>query len=341
MLRVLGIESSCDDTSVGIVELAKNTAHLRVNVTASQVLLHRKYGGVVPEVAAREHALTILPTIQAAMKKARTTWKAIDAIAVTAGPGLQTALRVGVEAARTLSWLHKKPIVRVNHIEGHVVSSLVGIDMRKIRFPAVALIISGGHTELILIPKIGQYKHIGRTIDDAVGEAFDKTAKVLGLDYPGGPEVSRRARLGNAQRFSFPRAMMKPGDSSFSYSGLKTSVRYEAEKHRLTKILINDLCASFEVAAIDPLIHKTKAALDRTGAKTLLLGGGVAASLTVRQRLQEMIATYQRPVSFFLPDLSLCTDNGAMIALAGSIQATHKRFTPWDKIEADPNWELV
>lgn len=341
-MRILGIETSCDDTAIGIVSYKHSKFTIEANITASQVLTHRKYGGVVPEVAAREHVLTILPTLAAAMKKAKATWKTIDAIAVTGGPGLNTALLVGVETARTLGYVHKKPIVRVNHIEGHVVGAWATPEAQHIRFPAVALIVSGGHTELILVRKVGEYKLLGRTLDDAVGEAFDKVAKILGLQYPGGPEIAKHALLGNPAAFKFPQAFMKRGNLDLSYSGLKTSVLYELQKHRkVTPSLVNDMAASFQVAAIAPLIAKTRWAAEKVGAKTVLLGGGVAANILLREKLQSMVKEDLPGVRFIPPALSLCMDNGVMIAMAGTFRAQKKDFTPWQKLSADPNWELV
>ncbi len=340
-MRILGIETSCDDTAMGIVSYTKKRFKIEAQVAASQILIHRKYGGVVPEVAAREHALTILPTLQAALLKARVSWKDIDAIAVTAGPGLNTALLVGVETARTLAYTLKKPLVRVNHIEGHLMSSWGSTEAKDIRFPAVALIVSGGHTELIHVPKMGTYKLLGRTLDDAVGEAFDKVAKILGLPYPGGPEVSRRALNGNSTAFKFPRALLKSGNLDFSYSGLKTSVLYELLKHRRSPKLVNDMCASFQAAAIEPLVKKTLWAAQKTKAKTILLGGGVAANAELRKGLGHMVAKELPKSRYIQPALNLCMDNGVMIAMAGAFHAAEKDFTDWKKIQADPNWELV
>ncbi|MEK7538036.1 MAG: tRNA (adenosine(37)-N6)-threonylcarbamoyltransferase complex transferase subunit TsaD, partial [Patescibacteria group bacterium] len=312
--------------------------------------IHRRYGGVVPEVAAREHAVTILPTINAAMKRAGRDWGSIDAIAVTAGPGLNTALLVGVETARALSYVLKKPAVRVNHIEGHVVSAWASPE--PIKFPAVALIVSGGHTELILVKRLGQYKLLGRTLDDAVGEAFDKVAKILGLPYPGGPAIAIRAARGDASAFTFPRALMRSGNLDFSYSGLKTSVLYELQKHRhRTASLVNDLAAGFQVAAVEPLVTKTRWAVEKVGAKTVLLGGGVAANMMLREKLLRAVTDGLYHVRFVPPSLSLCMDNGVMIAMAaclrlgfggqGAFQARQHHFTPWRILRADPNWELV
>lgn len=341
-MRILGIETSCDDTAIGIVSYNNKRFAIEARVTASQTLTHRKYGGVVPEVAAREHALTILPTIAAAMKQAGVAWDDIDALAVTGGPGLNTALLVGVETARTISYALNKPVVRVNHIEGHVVSAWASPAAELIRLPAVALIVSGGHTELIHVRGVGQYKLLGRTVDDAVGEAFDKVAKILGLPYPGGPEISRRAEQGHPDAFSFPRAFMKPKDLNFSYSGLKTSVLYEAQKHKkITPSLVNDVAASFQVAAIEPLLKKTRWAVEKTGAKTVLLGGGVAANTMLREELGDMVKKNLPGVHFVPPALELCMDNGVMIAMAAVFRAQKKEFTPWKKLTADPNWELV
>lgn len=341
-MRILGIETSCDDTAIGIVSYRRGKFSIEAQVAASQVLIHRKYGGVVPEVAAREHAVTIIPTLKAALKKSGATWKSIDAIAVTGGPGLNTALLVGVETARTLAYSLKKPLVRVNHIEGHICSAWGSPESARIRFPAVALIVSGGHTELIHVAGFGKYKLLGRTIDDAVGEAFDKTAKVLGLPYPGGPEVSRRADHGNPKAFKFPLALLGRNSLDFSYAGLKTSVLYAVEKlPRLSPATLNDVCASFQATAIEPLIIKTAQALTTTKAKTLLLGGGVAANQSLRTALTQLVAKDFSHVIFVPPTLALCTDNGVMIAMAGAFRAQRKDFTAWQKITADPNWELV
>ena len=341
-MRILGIETSCDDTAVGIVSYSRGRFTIEAQVAASQVLIHRKYGGVVPEVAAREHALTIIPTLRAALKRAEVGWKQIDAVAVTAGPGLNTALLVGVETARSLSYVLKKPLIRVNHIEGHIASNWASPDETKIEFPAVALIVSGGHTELLLVRGFGQYTLLGRTLDDAVGEAFDKVAKLLGLLYPGGPEISRRAMKGDPSVFKFPRALMRHGHLDFSYSGLKTSVLYEWRKHRKRPArLVDDVCASFQVAAIDPLIAKTCWAVEKTRAKTVILGGGVAANVLLRHRLAVAIERRFSNVHYVQPALSLCMDNGVMIAMAGAFRAAKKQFMPWEKIQADPNWELV
>lgn len=341
-MRVLGIETSCDDTAVGIVTLNRGKFTIEAQVTASQVLIHRKYGGVVPEVAAREHAITIIPTITAALQQSRRKWPDIDVIAVTGGPGLSTALHVGVEAVRVLGYALKKPVVRVNHIEGHIFSVLAGLDTTKLKFPAVALVVSGGHTELIFIKKFGAYKLLGRTIDDAAGEAFDKSAKLLGLPYPGGPEISRLAATGDKNRFKFPQSMLGRESMDFSYAGLKTSVLYKTmELGRLSKQTKADIAASFEVAAIAPLVEKSRRAIAKTRARSFVVAGGVAANRALRHDLANMIMANFPKTTFVSAPLSLCMDNGVMIAIAGALGAEKKQFTAWTKLSADPNWELV
>lgn len=349
-MRILGIETSCDDTAVGIVTYRRGKFQIEAQVAASQALIHRKYGGVVPEVAAREHAVTIWPTLLAALKRAGCSWPDIDVIAVTAGPGLNTALLVGVETARTIGYALHKPVVRVNHIEGHVVSAWAS-PSASIKFPAVALIVSGGHTELILVRGFGKYSLLGRTLDDAVGEAFDKVAKMLGLPYPGGPEIAVRALRGNPAKFVFPRALMRRGNLDFSYAGLKTSVLYKLREHRKAAGLVNDIAASFQAAAVEPLVAKTAWAVEKTGARTVLLGGGVATNRLLRQSLAGAVRRDLPGVTYVQPALNLCTDNGVMIAMAaclrlspvgpGAFRAQQRDFMPWQKLRADPNWELV
>lgn len=341
-MRILGIETSCDDTAVGLVTLHRGRLTVDGHVTAGQVLIHRKYGGVVPEVAAREHALTIIPTIQELLRRTKRRWQDIDAIAVTAGPGLSTALNVGVECARTLAYGLRKPLVRVNHIEGHIASAWAASNATAIRWPAVALIVSGGHTELILVRRFGVYSLLGRTIDDAVGEAFDKTAKILGLPYPGGPQISRLAERGDHRVYRFPRSLLGKNSLDFSYAGLKTAVLYETLKsRRLTARRKADVAAGFQAAALEPLIIKSRLAIQRTRARSFIVAGGVAANATLRESLRLMIGREFPRVSLITAPLPLCMDNGVMIAIAGAFRAQHKKFMPWPQVTADPNWELV
>lgn len=341
-MRILGIETSCDDTAIGIVNVKRERVKIEAQATASQVLIHRKYGGVVPEVAAREHAITIIPTLKSALKKARATWGTIDAIAVTAGPGLNTALLVGVETARTLAYSLKKPLIAVNHIEGHIAANWVSPNANEIRYPAVALVVSGGHTELILIPKKGVYRLLGRTLDDAVGEAFDKVAKMLKLPYPGGPSIAAAALGGDDQRYYFPLSLLGQASLEFSYAGLKTSVLYELQKHPIrSPQQRRDVAASFQRAAIEQLVVKTRRALGKTGTKSLLLGGGVAANRLLRSKLTSMVKNEFPGTRYFQPPPSLCMDNGVMIAVAGAFHAQRQALIPWQKIQADSSWELV
>lgn len=330
---ILAIETSCDETAAAVLTVTKNKFNLRANIVASQIAIHRRYGGVVPEVAARNHVGVLLPVIDEALAKARVTPRRIDRIAVTCGPGLVTSLLVGAETARTLSYLWDKPIVPVNHIKAHVYANW--LHNKKIAFPAIGLIVSGGHTELIQIKNDKQFIKIGQTVDDAAGEAFDKVSKLLGLGYPGGPEVSRRAHRGNAAAFNFPRPMERSSDFNFSFSGLKTAVLYASQKvTALNAKTINDLCASFQQAVVDVLVKKTIAAANRHNARTILLAGGVAANTLLRDTLKARAE--EGGYGFLMPELSWCTDNAAMIAVAGYFGTTvdRKKFT------VDPNLSI-
>lgn len=348
---ILGIESSCDDTSVSLLEASEEGFVVLAEKTASQIEIHKKYGGVVPEVAARAHAEYILPLIEEVM----TGQPKPDCIAVTSGPGLLTALLVGQEAARTLGYLWNVPIVAVNHIEGHIHS--VELQKEKIQFPALCLIVSGGHTELIVMKDHGEYEKIGKTVDDAAGECFDKAAKLLGFDYPGGPKISKFALEGNSEAIQFPRPMLKDKTYNFSFSGLKTSVLYYLQENQLSAVqinpinlpagifgmapqtpTINDFCASFEQAIIDVLVTKTLRAAEEYKPKTIVLGGGVSANRKLRETL---VNTFSNTGTTFLsPELRYAMDNATMIAIAGYYKALKHEFTPWKDLKADPQWEL-
>lgn len=360
---ILGIESSCDDTSVALVKANESGFEILAEKTASQIEVHKKYGGVVPEIAGRCHAENISPLVEDVLAGQPKP----EVIAVTSGPGLITGLMVGVEAAKTLSYLWNIPTVSVNHIEGHIHSVEIQDTRYKIQtnskypisniqYPALALIASGGHTELILMQKQGEYERIGATKDDAAGECFDKVAKLLGFDYPGGPKISKFAETGNPQAIKFPRPMLREDNFDFSFAGLKTSALYWLRDHQLSAmqinpiqqpagifgmqregITINDFCASFEQAIIDVLVGKTLKAVEQFKTKTVILGGGVAAN----KKLRETLA--QSPVprsSFLVPPLAYAMDNAAMIAIAGYYKALNKNFTQWDKLIADPNWKI-
>jgi N6-L-threonylcarbamoyladenine synthase len=304
---ILGIETSCDETAVGIVTDGRR---LIANVVASQAAVHARYGGVVPEVASRQHIEAMVPVVRAALNEARARPADLDAIAVTAGPGLSGALLVGLNTAKALAFAWSKPLIAVNHLEGHVYANWLGEDVPA--FPAIALIVSGGHSELVLVEDHGRYRLLGRTRDDAAGEAFDKAARVLGLGFPGGPAIERAARGAIAKPPRLPRAWL--GQSSdFSFSGLKSAVgRMAAE----AKAPVAEIAAGFQEAVVDVLVTKTVRAVEAEGAACVLLSGGVAANGPLRQRLGE-----RSPAPVWAPPLALCTDNGAMIAAAGFYRA--------------------
>jgi N6-L-threonylcarbamoyladenine synthase len=329
---VLGIETSCDETSAAVV---RDGRRVLSNIIQSQIDLHQKYGGVVPELASRRHVVTIIPVIDLALQEAGIDRTAIDAIAVTEGPGLAGSLLVGVNVAKTLALIWDRPLVPVNHLEGHIYAnwlSLPGeLEVAPPTFPLVCLIVSGGHTELILMRDHGQYELLGRTLDDAAGEAFDKGARVLGLGYPGGPAIQRAADHGRTGKHTFPRAWL--GDSyDFSFSGLKTALLREVEQYRrpptrsrrvetaepfpphepieyAPNMPVADIAADYQDAIVDVLVEKTVRAARERGARMVLLAGGVAANGLLRRRLQSALE-----VSLRYPPPILCTDNAAMIA---------------------------
>src|SRR3990170_121943 len=351
IMRILSIETSCDETSVAIIEGKCDKIKVIYNIVASQIKLHRKTKGVVPEVAARAHLENLLPLIKQCAKKVKFDFKTgegIDAIAVATGPGLITALLVGVETAKTLALLWNKPIIPVNHIVAHIYSSLIPGDnfQPKWKFPVLALAVSGGHTELILIKKHLQFKKIGATLDDAAGEAFDKVAKILDLPYPGGPEIEKMARTGDPKAFQFPRPMIGSKDYNFSFSGLKTAALYASAKYKVkSEKLTIDMCSSFQRAAIDVLVSKTIRAAKEFKAKTVCLVGGVAANALLRQTLAKKISETAPAPQFLVPEKKYCADNAAMIGAAGYFKRKtksekRKANDDWKKIEADANWEL-
>ena len=307
MSRVLGIETSCDETGVAIVE---DGCRILANVVASQAHLHARFGGVVPEIASRRHIECIGQLTQSVLDESPGH---VDAVAATYAPGLMGSLLVGVNFAKSLAWAWGVPYVPVHHLEGHLFSAF--LNGASPEFPFLALIVSGGHTCLVWCSQPHQYETLGATRDDAIGECFDKVAWLLDLEYPGGPSIQREAEHGNPRAVAFPRAMVKTDSLEFSYSGLKTAVLYTLRKNGIPRA---DLAASFQCAAIDVLMIKTQLAIEKTGAKRLVVAGGVAANRLLRQRLEREIAI---PVS--VPPLSLCVDNGAMIAAAGHSRLQH------------------
>lgn len=342
-MNILGIETSCDDTCAALVKVLRGKCEIVSNASATQINLHKKYGGVVPELAARTHIESIIHVI----KKA-TGNKKIDAIAITSGPGLITSLHVGVETAKALSFAWNIPIIKVNHIEGHIYSVLlkeknIKSNRQKIKFPAIALIVSGGHTELILIEGYGNYKLIGRTRDDASGEAFDKSAKMLGLPYPGGPQISKLGEKGNPSAFDIPRPMITSDNCDFSFSGMKNAIRLLVEEiktsnKRISKKTMQDLCASIEQAIVDVLVEKSQKAIKKYKTKTFILGGGVSANKKLRLAFEKSIP---KKIQFLYPDTKFCMDNAPMIAIAGYFKFKKTGFTKYNKLKADANWEIV
>ena len=354
-MKILGIETSCDETAMSVIEVSsKDKIKVLSNVVSSQIKLHAKYGGVVPSLAAREHVKNISHVFKLSLKKAnlpRTVLGKlanIDLIAVTRGPGLGPGLLVGLTFARTIAWLHKKSLVGVNHLEGHIYSNWLK-PIREISnskfliskqiFPALNLIVSGGHTELVLMKNHGQYKIIGETVDDAVGEAFDKVARLLGLGYPGGPAVSKIAKKGNPDKYPLPRPMINSKNYNFSYSGLKTAVLYLIRDLNLKKIdeqTKADIVSSFQKSAIDVLVQKTMRAAKEFKVKSVLLSGGVSANKLLRSELQKN--TTEAGIKYFQPPMEYTTDNATMIAIAGYFN--HKQKTELSSVVMDANLSL-
>ncbi len=318
MTTILGIETSCDETAAAVVV---DGVDVRSNIIASQIDLHRKFGGVVPEIASRAHIEQIDAVIEEALETAACSQADIDAIAVTNRPGLVGALLIGVTAAKTLSWAWGKPLVGINHIEAHACSPSIGLDEPP--WPAIGLIASGGHTSLFRINGPTSIRVLGATTDDAAGEAFDKVAAILGLSYPGGPQIERLARQGNAKAVEFPRTMLGPGSLDFSFSGIKTAVLYHVHGHgqtsggleKFSRQEIADIAASFQQAVIDVLVRKTMLAVGQTGLGTVVLGGGVASNRALREELASTCD--RRDLQFRAADSLYCTDNAAMIAALG------------------------
>lgn len=308
MSRMLGIETSCDETGVAVVEDGRR---ILVNRVASQIDVHAEFGGVVPEIASRQHTEIIHQLADKALDEANGN---VDAVSVTAGPGLMGSLLVGVCFAKAFAYARDLPLVPVHHLEGHIFSPF--LDDEAVAFPALALIVSGGHTQLVYCRAAHDYDIIGRTRDDAVGESFDKVARLLNLPYPGGPSIQKAAEAGDSKAFDFPRAMERSEDLDFSYSGLKTAVLYALREN--AEVNPADVAASFQAAAIDMLVTKTKAGLQYSKAPRLLVVGGVAANRLLRDRLESEI-----DVPVLIPPFSLCTDNAAMIAAAGHSRLQH------------------
>ena len=309
-MRVLGIETSCDDTGVAVYD---SEAGLLAHRLFSQIQMHADYGGVVPELASRDHVRKLVPLLREVMEAAGSAPADIEGIAYTAGPGLAGALMVGAVLGRSLAYAWGIPAIAVHHMEGHLLAPL--LEAQPPTFPFVALLVSGGHTQLMRVDGIGRYELLGESIDDAAGEAFDKVAKMLGLEYPGGPNVAKLALQGNALAFAFPRPMINRPGLEFSFSGLKTAVLHARQQTADYPEKNADICASFELAVVDTLLRKCQRALKQTGLKTLVVAGGVSANKRLREALADMARRHH--IEVFYPAPQFCTDNGAMIAFAG------------------------
>ncbi len=319
--HVLGIETSCDETSVGIVTDGKTVL---ANVIASQADLHARYGGVVPEVASRKHVERMLPVLQEALEEAHLSLHEIHALAVTNRPGLLGALLVGVSATKALAYSLKIPVVGVHHLEGHLYSNFLAAPELATQFPLLILIVSGGHTQIMRMEGHGSYTLLGQTRDDAAGEAFDKGARLLGLPYPGGPNIARLAQEGDPTRVPFPRALLGK-NLEFSFSGLKTAIRHFLE-HDQGKTPLADIAASYEAAIVDVLVRKLRYAAQREGIKTICVAGGVAANQKLQECMRKMAE--QEGLTLIAPHPTLCTDNAAMIATAGYFALQHRPPDP-------------
>ena len=330
---VLGIETSCDETGVSVLE----DDRIRSNTLSSQTDLHARFGGVVPELASRQHLVSLNILLAQALDDAGVGFGELDAVAVTIGPGLIGALLVGVSAAKALASVLDVPLIGVNHLEGHVEAAF--LERPDLEVPIIALIVSGGHTMIAEVVERGRYEILGQTIDDAAGEAFDKIARYIGLAFPGGPEIDRLARQGNPAAYRFPRAKMSDDDYDFSYSGLKTSViRWIRERQEAGEEIDGpDLAASFQEAVVDVQVAKTLRAAKARGVKTVVVAGGVAANSRLRERMRA--EGEQRGITVVVPSTLLCTDNGAMIAAAGLRRLAAGERTPLD-VSASPNLAL-
>ena len=340
-MLILGIESSCDETGVALVQTGApgSVPRLLAHALHSQIDMHQAYGGVVPELASRDHIRRVLPLAEAVLAEAGQPLQALDVVAFTRGPGLAGALLVGAGVACALGAALGKPVLGIHHLEGHLLSPFLSADAPQ--FPFVALLVSGGHTQLMRVDGVGEYAILGETIDDAAGEAFDKSAKLLGLGYPGGPALSRMAQQGDARAFALPRPLLHSGDLDFSFAGLKTAVLTQTKKlgDELPQRCA-DLAASTEAAIVEVLVKKTLKALQHTGLRRMVVAGGVGANHQLRAQLNA--ACQQRGVRVHYPEMHLCTDNGAMIAMAAAmrLQAGQQQANRDYAFDVKPRWPL-
>ncbi|MFZ2160814.1 MAG: tRNA (adenosine(37)-N6)-threonylcarbamoyltransferase complex transferase subunit TsaD [Sideroxyarcus sp.] len=330
---ILGIESSCDETGIALYHTERG---LLAHTLHSQIALHNEYGGVVPELASRDHVRYALPLIRSALQKAGCSLADVDAIAYTQGPGLSGALLVGSSVACALAYTLDVPTIGVHHLEGHLLSPLLSDPAPE--FPFVALLVSGGHTQLMRVDGVGRYTLLGESVDDAAGEAFDKSAKLLGLDYPGGALLAKLAQRGTPGRFKLPRPMLHSGDLDFSFSGLKTAVLTLTQQNETDEQTRADIAHAAQEAIVDVLASKALSALAQSGLDQLVVAGGVGANQLLRSRLNEIIG--KRGGKVFYPDLEFCTDNGAMIAFAGAMRLQHQTAQRDYHFNVKPRWDL-
>ena len=332
-LITLGIESSCDETGVALYQMGRG---LLAHALHTQIAMHSEYGGVVPELASRDHVQRFIPLIRQIMKEADISFDQISAIAYTQGPGLGGALLVGASVANSLAYALDIPTIGIHHLEGHLLSPLLSDPAPE--FPFVALLVSGGHTQLMRVDGVGKYELLGESVDDAAGEAFDKSAKLLGLAYPGGPALAKLASSGRPGIYKLPRPMMHSGDLDFSFSGLKTAVLTLVRQSELNEQTRADIAYATQEAIVDVLTHKARAALTKTGLSQLVVAGGVGANQMLRSRLTTEIG--KRGGRVFYPDLEFCTDNGAMIAFAGALRLAQQQGDKDYRFNVKPRWNL-
>ena len=336
-MKVLGIETSCDETGVAVYETGlSGAAGLRAHAVYSQIALHAEYGGVVPELASRDHVRKLLPLIRQTLAESGLTTADLEGVAYTAGPGLVGALLVGAGVARSLAWALDVPAVAVHHMEGHLLAPLMEDDPPDA--PFVALLVSGGHTQLVAVDAIGRYRLLGETLDDAAGEAFDKTAKMMGLPYPGGPQLAALAEKGTPGRFRFARPMTDRSGLDFSFSGLKTQVLLAWRDSDQSEQTRADIARGFEDAVVDTLAIKCERALDEAGSDVIVIAGGVGANKRLRAKLQDM--ALRRGGRACFPRPSLCTDNGAMIAFAGALRLEAGQHETAE-VRVTPRWDMA
>jgi N6-L-threonylcarbamoyladenine synthase len=342
-MKILGIESSCDESAASVISAKKIKKNHEIkvlsNIISSQINIHKKYGGVIPELAAREHVKNIIPVIDRALTKSKSKLKEIKAIAVAQGPGLITSLITGIETAKSLSFARNIPLIGINHIEGHIYANFIN-KSKMPKFPAIILTVSGGHTMLVLMEDHGKYKIVGETLDDAAGEAFDKAAQILGLGYPGGPAISKQASsykdIEN-KKIQLPRPMINKSGFNFSFSGLKTALFYAIQKDKNYKKRVSEYAYEFEQAVVQVLVEKTIKASLEYKAKTIMLSGGVSANKELRKKIKQAVKRLASPCELIIPDLKYTTDNAAMIATAGYFHLLKNNFSDIKNIKVFPN----